>query len=229
MKYDQTRVAGLITQLLAKDNGDTEHKRRCLIRILMEPSLALEALAILKGHSVPIMRREFKDLQHLPEPNQLAGKSFLSPIQVILKWSEEPSDEYPIKGPAQFRLSEEVLYEVLQAVHQFLQDWGSSDSTMKRVYQAVLQIPRAWALTEDEMAGLFPQEHVISHMLDIFIALNVLIPNHQALGWLKKPNDDPLFSGEPPIKVMVQGRLREVRNYLFTKLSVRNNDILETE
>ena len=217
MKHDEKPFADFLAQLLTTDYGGPQIKRRCLIRLLEEPDLARQALERLGRHSSPMTGCELKVPGALPEPIHLLGEGRSASEQVIHDRSEESGS--PGEDQGQYRLNEEGLYLVLHAVHQYLKVWGSSDAAMERVYQATLQIPKAWGLTKDEMTGLLTQEDMISHVLDIWEALDILIPNHQALAWVKKPNDNPLFGGESALNLMLQGRLGEVRNYLFSQLN----------
>lgn len=58
----------------------------------------------------------------------------------------------------------------------------------------------------------------ISYLLGIFKALELLFPNpEQADGWIRRPNDAPLFGGRPALERMLSGNvadLYEVRRYL---------------
>jgi len=58
----------------------------------------------------------------------------------------------------------------------------------------------------------------LSYILGIYKALRVLVPDITlANSWLKHPNDDPFFKGQPPLKVMLGGQigdLHRVRAYL---------------
>lgn len=58
----------------------------------------------------------------------------------------------------------------------------------------------------------------ISYLLGIFKALELLFPNpEQADGWVRRPNDAPLFGGRPALERMLSGNvadLYEVRRYL---------------
>ena len=59
------------------------------------------------------------------------------------------------------------------------------------------------ALTQDT------QER-ISYVLGIWKALRILIPDEpQALAWVRKPNDHPLFGGTPPLSRMLRGRIAD--------------------
>lgn len=64
----------------------------------------------------------------------------------------------------------------------------------------------------------------ISYVLGIWKALRILIPDdRQALAWVKKPNDHPMFGGQPPLARMLQGRildLADVRRLLDARRGV---------
>ena len=54
-------------------------------------------------------------------------------------------------------------------------------------------------------------------LLDIFIALNTILPPEAANGWLHSPNSAPLFGGRSALSIMIEGgvkALRNVRSYL---------------
>ena len=73
------------------------------------------------------------------------------------------------------------------------------------------------ALTQDTMER-------ISYLLGIWKALRILIPDEpQALAWVRKPNDNPLFGGTPPLARMLRGRimdLADVRRLLDARRGV---------
>ena len=64
----------------------------------------------------------------------------------------------------------------------------------------------------------------ISYVLGIWKALMILIPDEpQALAWIRKANDNPLFEGAPPLAHMVRGRildLADVRRLLEARRGV---------
>ena len=64
----------------------------------------------------------------------------------------------------------------------------------------------------------------ISYLLGIWKALRILIPDEpQALAWVRKPNDNPLFGGTPPLARMLRGRimdLADVRRLLDARSGV---------
>jgi len=64
----------------------------------------------------------------------------------------------------------------------------------------------------------------ISYLLGIWKALRILIPDEkQALAWVRKPNDNPMFGGLPPLAKLLQGRmldLADVRRLLDARRGV---------
>ena len=58
----------------------------------------------------------------------------------------------------------------------------------------------------------------ISHVLGIFKSLNVLLPRHESAdGWIRRPNNAPLFKGRTALEYMLSGRFEDlvaVRHYL---------------
>lgn len=64
----------------------------------------------------------------------------------------------------------------------------------------------------------------ISYLLGIWKALRILIPDDaQAQAWVKRPNDNPLFEGHPPLERMLRGRmmdLADVRRLLDARRGV---------
>lgn len=103
--------------------------------------------------------------------------------------------------------------------------------------RAFFGIAEAWELTRDEQRALLggislstyhrwkrdreadlmvDQLERISHLLGIYKSLQILLPT-TADSWVKRPNSNPLFGGEPAINLMVKGGitgLRKVRAYL---------------
>lgn len=105
-------------------------------------------------------------------------------------------------------------------------------------------IARAWKLTEEEqmqLLGIRSQSTLrewrmgdlsrlhsgtldrISHLLGIFKALNILLPDQvRADTWVRRPNHHPLFGGRSALDRMMVGRLRDlqvVRRYLDAQRS----------
>lgn len=98
------------------------------------------------------------------------------------------------------------------------------------------RIIEAWGLSEEEGASLLGFDHKpteseigvdplkrISCTLGTYWALHTLLPDKQgADGWIKKPNESPLFGGKPAIESMLANGLEgieAVRNYLFAQLN----------
>ena len=72
-----------------------------------------------------------------------------------------------------------------------------------------------WRKDRDALLSIDQLERV-SHVLGIYEALGVLLPT-TGHGWVRTPNDAPLFHGEAPLRYMIEGGihgLREVRSML---------------
>ena len=130
-----------------------------------------------------------------------------------------------------------------------MNDQSLSDRDMKRLsgpgFRAFLNISLAWGLSTKEQRLLLgdisrsniqrwkrnrdavlniDQLERISHLLGIFKSLWILLPT-TGNGWVKRPNDHPMFKGEPPIDLMARAGvagLREVRIYLGGQLDNEN-------
>ncbi len=80
----------------------------------------------------------------------------------------------------------------------------------------------AWKKAPTALAGDTLER--ISYLLGIWKALRILIPDdRQALAWVKKPNDNPMFGGQPPLAKLLQGRvldLADVRRLLDARRGV---------
>lgn len=99
------------------------------------------------------------------------------------------------------------------------------------------RLSQAWNLSEEEEGGLIgseagavlrwrekPEEAPnsavarISALLGIFRAINTLLPQAtSADGWIRRPNQAPLFGGRSALSLMIEGGLpamRQVRQYL---------------
>lgn len=69
-------------------------------------------------------------------------------------------------------------------------------------------------------AGAVPHDVIerISYILGIYKALHILFPDEvQADGWVKRPNDGPLFGGRSALERMLGGQVADlyvVRQYL---------------
>lgn len=103
-------------------------------------------------------------------------------------------------------------------------------------FGAFVQIARLWGLSTDEQmvllgspgrstffkwkksGGRLPQDTIerISHLLSIFKALEILLPQTQAAdGWVKRPNE--FFGGQSALDVMLNGQVADiirVREYM---------------
>ncbi|MNZ62517.1 hypothetical protein D3C78_806420 [compost metagenome] len=55
----------------------------------------------------------------------------------------------------------------------------------------------------------------ISHLMGVHRALRTIFgDNPAAYGWVSRPNDAPPFAGRAALELLVEGRFREVREYL---------------
>lgn len=112
----------------------------------------------------------------------------------------------------------------LEGFFHIAERWGLST----REQTALLgQPPRstffAWKKGERTVLSQDTLER-ISYVLGIWKALRILIPDEpQALAWVRRPNDNPLFEGAPPLQKMTQGRildLADVRRLLDARRGV---------
>jgi len=72
-----------------------------------------------------------------------------------------------------------------------------------------------WICAQDATLSIDQLER-ISHVLGIYKSLQILLPS-SADGWVKRPNTNTLFKGQPAIQLMTLGGisgLRQVRFYL---------------
>jgi hypothetical protein len=97
--------------------------------------------------------------------------------------------------------------------------------------RAFLNLAEAWSLTLEEQRALLggvsrstytrwrrdrdalltiDQLERVSHLLGIYEALATLLPT-SGHDWVKSPNDAPLFQGEPPLRLMLEGGLHGLR------------------
>lgn len=80
-------------------------------------------------------------------------------------------------------------------------------------------VPRSTVYKLRTAAGTLRQDELtrISYVVGIYKALHILLPEEPADRWVKQPNDNPLFGGQPPIESMVRGGipgLQQVRGLL---------------
>jgi hypothetical protein len=105
--------------------------------------------------------------------------------------------------------------------------------------RAFFRLADAWSLSAEEQRALLGQPakttfyrwrqgetgavtldlvERLSHVLAIYGALHSLYVDHErADAWIRRPNDAPLFGGQPPLERLLGGRvadLYEVRRYL---------------
>lgn len=110
--------------------------------------------------------------------------------------------------------------------------------------KAFFQIARLWKLSNDECVTLLGLSHPstfyrwrkstettrlkrdtlerISHVLAIYKALQILLPNNQrADSWIKEPNRAAIFANHPALDRMLAGNVADlfvVRRYLETHI-----------
>ncbi len=105
--------------------------------------------------------------------------------------------------------------------------------------RTVLRIAERWGLSVEQQMSLFgiasPSTYYkwrkaaplklspdllerISYLLGIYKALQILLPEKSlADEWVRRPNTNPLFGGEPPLERMLSGHVADlylVRRYL---------------
>lgn len=117
------------------------------------------------------------------------------------------------------------------------------DEKAKVALKAFFNIAKQWGLSEDDEGailgqrdqaalrswkdgtGLEPSNETIqriSHILAIFRAIGILIPDRNiAAAWVKQPNAAPTFDGRTALDLMADGdleNLKTVRQYLEAEL-----------
>lgn len=106
----------------------------------------------------------------------------------------------------------------LEAFFAIVHEWGLSS---RQARQLLGDPPEStfFKMKRGEVKKL-PKDTLerISYLLGIYKNLNVLLPNSpRANEWIHRPNDAPLFGGEPALDKLLRGRvsdLYEVRRYL---------------
>ncbi len=106
----------------------------------------------------------------------------------------------------------------LRAFFNLAAAWGLSADQERRL----LGMPgrSTYFRWKKERAGAVPHDVIerISYLLGIYKALHLLFPDDaQADGWLRRPNDAPLFGGRSALERMLGGQVADlyvVRQYL---------------
>lgn len=135
--------------------------------------------------------------------------------------SSNPNDPPPAPKPF---TGQELGEAALRGFFQIAEAWGLNTAEQRillgepprSTFFAWKKAPKV-ALTKDTLER-------ISYVLGIWKALRILIPDdRQALAWVKKPNGNPMFGGQPPVARLLQGRildLADVRRLLDARRGV---------
>jgi uncharacterized protein (DUF2384 family) len=80
-------------------------------------------------------------------------------------------------------------------------------------------VPRSTVYKLRTAAGTLRQDELtrISYVVGIYKALHILLPDDLADEWATRPNDNPLFHGQPPMDYLVRAGipgLQQVRSLL---------------
>jgi len=71
-------------------------------------------------------------------------------------------------------------------------------------FQAMLSNPSTYAFSNEQIKRM-------SYLLNIYRSLHTLLSNHhRADNWVNSPNSAPLFRGQPAIKMLKKGRVRDL-------------------
>ncbi len=136
--------------------------------------------------------------------------AFLSPPRPESEQSYEPMpppndlDVRRLSGPGV-----RIFFRIAQA-------WGLSAEEQCRLLGDIeVGTLDQWEAAQDATLTLEQLER-ISYIIGIYRSLHLLLPS-SADGWVRRNNSNPLFQGEPSLRLMIQGGipgLRKVRNYL---------------
>ncbi|MHC1653261.1 antitoxin Xre/MbcA/ParS toxin-binding domain-containing protein [Stenotrophomonas maltophilia] len=116
------------------------------------------------------------------------------------------------------RNERQLAKPAMQAFRQVAGAWHLTDSEQSLILGLPVESVHA-ALQTGNMDELWPAMlERVSYVLGIYRALHTLFPNrHQADGWIRRPNQAPLFGGSNALSLMCSGqveRLAAVRQYL---------------
>lgn len=106
----------------------------------------------------------------------------------------------------------------LRAFFNIARKWGLSADQERRLLGSPGR--STYFRWKKEHAGAVPHDVIerISYILGIYKALHILFPDEaQADGWVKRPNDGPLFGGRSALERMLGGQVADlyvVRQYL---------------
>lgn len=104
----------------------------------------------------------------------------------------------------------------LRAFFKLCEAWGLTTDEQRMLLGGISKSTyHRWKKDRDALLSIDQLER-ISHLLGIYKSLQILLPA-SADGWVRRPNTNPLFGGQPAIQVMVQGGisgLKMVRAFL---------------
>lgn len=135
------------------------------------------------------------------------------------------SDKHSLRGHTAATAPADSLQrhvpDALKVVLGILESWGLAEWQKL----AVLGVPRStfarWKQDPGSARPSIDQVERMSYVLGIRKALEIIDPAEDARvvenGWLHRPNDEPMFGHEPPLKRLVSGRqadLYQIRRYL---------------
>ena len=101
-------------------------------------------------------------------------------------------------------VQERVSRAAIPAFLKLAQTWGLRDETARQLLGGVsngvfYQLKRGQKKTLDQ-----DKLTRVSLLLGIFKALNILYSRKLADAWIKSPNSNPLFEGEPPLAYVIR-------------------------
>jgi hypothetical protein len=138
--------------------------------------------------------------------NHSAAQSFSLPFPPHPAREEPPRDLSHLAGPG------------LRAFFRIAEAWGLS--VPEQMTLLGLQSRSTYFRWKREQGGRLDRDHLerISHVLGIYKALHILLPDREAADqWIRRPNDAPLFEGAPALQRMLAGGMLDlyvVRAYL---------------
>lgn len=84
----------------------------------------------------------------------------------------------------------------------------------------IARVLDAWGVPKEAWRTLVEREGA-TEIWEIYEALHVLMPDGMADLWMRRPNDNVLFDGHPPMKKLLEpGGLVEIRNLVMGRLNV---------
>ncbi|WP_416138958.1 antitoxin Xre/MbcA/ParS toxin-binding domain-containing protein [Halomonas sp. HK25] len=111
---------------------------------------------------------------------------------------------------------------VMRTYPNIVRDWQLHPVDAARLLGVSVETYRRWSELPEQ--ALLDRHHLerMSLILGIYQALQVLLPSNDAAdSWLHRPNNHPMFGGQPPWKRLKSGHiadLYDVRKFLEAKL-----------